>query len=66
VTLTPIPGLDPGELTLNATLTITGGSGKYAVANGTITFEGQAHNFFGGPGLATTNAVYRGCINGVK
>jgi len=41
VTLTPIPG-SSNELTENATLTITGGLGKYAEASGTITLTGKA------------------------
>jgi hypothetical protein len=41
VTLTPIPGF-PNELTESATLTITGGSGKYAGATGTNKLEGKA------------------------
>jgi hypothetical protein len=36
---------------ITAILTITGGSGKYAGATGTITLEGQAHNVFGGAGM---------------
>jgi hypothetical protein len=64
VTLTPVPGKPQGEFTENATLTITGGSGKYAGATGTITLEGQAHNVFGGPGLGTFNVTYKGSICG--
>jgi hypothetical protein len=58
-TLTPIPG-KPGEFTANFTLTITGGSGKYDHATGTITFEGQAH--LGGPGPGTFNVIYQGTV----
>jgi hypothetical protein len=50
VTLTPVPGKPPGEFTLNVVLTLTVGSGKYAGTYGWITFEGQGHNAFGGPG----------------
>jgi hypothetical protein len=63
VTLTPIPGKPPGEFTVNVTLTITGGSGRYDGANGTITYEGQAHNLFG-PAVATFNLTYEGSICG--
>jgi hypothetical protein len=63
VTLTPIPGKPPGEFTENATLTVTGGSGKYAGATGTITLEGLAHNLFG-PGLTTFNVIYQGSVCG--
>jgi hypothetical protein len=67
VTLTPIPNKAPGEFTENATLTVTGGSGKYAGATGTITLEGLAHNLFG-PGLTTFNVIYRGsvCSSNIK
>ena len=66
VALTPVPGAPPGEFTLNVKLSVTGGSGKYAGAtkDSILTFEGQAHNFFGGPGVATANVVYRGFICG--
>ena len=62
VTLTPVPGKPPGEFRANVTLTVTGGSGKYALPTGTITFEGQVHNFFGGPGVATSDVIYRGFV----
>jgi len=61
VKLTPIPGKPPGEFTENATLTVTGGSGKYAGATGTITLEGRAHNLFG-PGVTTFNVIYEGSV----
>ena len=64
VTLTPISGKPPGEFTENATLTVTGGSGKYAGATGTIALEGQAHNVFGGPGVGTFNVIYQGSVCG--
>jgi hypothetical protein len=64
VTLTPVPGKPPGEFTLHVILTVTGGSGKYAGAIGTITFEGQAHNLFGGPGVATFDVIYQGSVCG--
>jgi hypothetical protein len=52
-----------GEFTENATLTVTGGSGKYAGATGTITLEGLAHNLVG-PGLTTFNVIYQGSVCG--
>jgi hypothetical protein len=64
VVLTPVPGKPPGEFALNATLTITGGSGGYAGATGTITFEGQGHNVFGGPGVGTFDVIYQGSVCG--
>jgi hypothetical protein len=64
VALTPVPGKPPGEFTSNATLTVTGGSGKYAGAIGTITFEGQGHNVFGGPGVGTFDSIYQGSVCG--
>ena len=64
-TLTPVPGKPPGEFTENTILTITGGSGKYAGATGTITLEGQAHNVFG-TGPATFDLIYQGSVCGPK
>ena len=61
--LTPVPGKPPGEFTENTTLTITGGSGKYAGATGTITLEGQAHSVFG-PGPGTFDLTYQGSVCG--
>jgi hypothetical protein len=63
-TRTPIPGAPPGEFTVHVDLTITGGSGKYAGAFGTMTFDGQTHNAFGGPGLTTTDLIYQGSVCG--
>jgi hypothetical protein len=64
VTLTPVPGKPPGEFTVNVTLTVTGGSGKYAGALGTITFEEQGHNVFGGSGVGTFDTIYQGSVCG--
>lgn len=63
-TRTPVPGGPPGEFTVHVDLTITGGSGKYAGATGTIALEGEAHNLFGGPGVGTFNVIYRGSVCG--
>ena len=63
VKLTPIPGKPAGEFTENATLTVTGGSGKYEGATGTITLKGRAHNLFG-PALTTFNVTYQGSVCG--
>src|SRR5438874_6973683 len=63
VTLTPVPGKPAGEFTENTILTVTGGSGKYAGATGTITLEGQGHSVFG-PGPATFNLTYQGSVCG--
>jgi hypothetical protein len=64
VTLAPIPGAPPGEFAVHVTLTIDGGAGKYTGASGTITFEGQAHDLFGGPGVGTFDVVYQGSVCG--
>lgn len=59
---TPIPGAPPGEFTVHVGLTITGGSGKYEGATGTMTFDGFSHA--GGPGVGTAELVYRGSVCG--
>jgi hypothetical protein len=48
-TLTPVHGGPTGEFTLHVDLRITGESGKYDGATGTITFDGQGRIPFGGP-----------------
>jgi hypothetical protein len=58
---TPVPG-EPGEFTTHVDLTITGRSGKYAGATGTMTFDGQSH--LGGPGPATADLIYKGSVCG--
>jgi hypothetical protein len=63
-TLTPVPGAPPGEFAGNFIYTITGGSGKYAGATGTITAEGLGHNVFGGPGVGTFDSIYQGSVCG--
>ena len=62
VTMTPVPGRPPGDFTTDETLKITGGSGTYAGATGTITLKGQSRNVFGGPGVGTFNGTYRGSV----
>jgi len=61
VTLTPIPG-SSSEFTENATLTITGGSGRYNGASGTITLEGRA--VFDSAGGGTFDVIYHGSVCG--
>jgi len=63
VQLTPIPDKPAGEFRENATLTITGGSGKYDGATGTITLKGRAHNLYG-PAITTFNVTYQGSVCG--
>jgi hypothetical protein len=63
-TRTPVPGAPPGEFTTHVDLTITGGSGKYEAATGTLTFDGQSHNAFGGPGVANADLTYQGTVCG--
>jgi hypothetical protein len=61
VTLTPAPG-SSSEFTENAILTITGGSGKYKGASGTITLEGKA--VFDSSGGGTFDVIYKGSVCG--
>jgi len=61
VTLTPVPG-SSSEFRENATLTITGGSGKYKGASGTITLEGRA--VFDSSGGGTFDVIYQGSVCG--
>ena len=61
VTLTPVPG-SSSKFTENATLTITGGSGKYKGASGTITLEGKA--VFDSSGGGTFDVIYQGSVCG--
>ena len=63
-TRAPVPGAPPGEFTTHVDLTITGGTGLYEAATGTLTFDGVSHNAFGGPGLATTDLTYQGIVCG--
>ena len=59
VTLTPVPG-SSSKFTENATLTITGGSGKYKGASGTIKLEGQA--VFDSSGGGIFDVIYQGSV----
>lgn len=61
VTLTPAPG-SSSEFTEYAILTITGGSGKYQGASGTITLEGKA--VFDSSGGGTFDVIYKGSVCG--
>jgi hypothetical protein len=59
-TRTAIPG-EPGEFTTHVDLTIVGGSGKYADATGTITFDGISHTTTVPP---TVDLIYKGTVCG--
>jgi hypothetical protein len=63
VTLTPIPG-SSSDFTLYVTLTITGGSGNYTGATGTLTYQGQVN--FDAVGTFHVNATYRGSVCGLN
>jgi hypothetical protein len=62
-TQTPVP-TNPSEQTINVTLTITGGSGKYDGATGMITLTGLAQNVTGAPGVGSIFETYRGSVCG--
>ena len=57
---TPVPG-EPGEFISHVDLTIVGGSGKYAEATGTMTFDGRSHT---GTVPQTVDLVYQGTVCG--
>ena len=59
VTLAPIPG-NSNDFTLYVTLTVTGGSGKYTGATGTLTYQGQAN--VDAAGTFHVHATYRGLV----
>jgi hypothetical protein len=61
ITLTPLPG-SSNEFTVNVTLTIAGGSGKYSGATGKLTYLGLAQ--FSSPTTGTFNVIYRGSVCG--
>jgi hypothetical protein len=60
VTRTPVPG-EPGEFFTHVDLTVVGGSGKYAEATGTTTFDGRSHT---GTVPRTADLVYQGTVYG--
>jgi hypothetical protein len=59
-TRTPVPG-EPGEFITHVDLTVVGGSGKYAGATGTMTFDGRFHT---GTVPETVDLVYQGTVCG--
>ena len=59
-TRTPVPG-EPGEFFTHVDLTVIGGSGKYAAATGTMTFDGRFHT---GTDPQTADLVYQGTVCG--
>ena len=59
-TRTPVPGA-PGEFITHVDLTVVGGSGKYAEATGTMTFDGIFHT---GTVPQTVDLVYQGTVCG--
>ena len=59
-TRTPVPG-EPGEFITHVDLTVIGGSGKYAEATGTMTFDGEGHT---GTVPPTADFVYKGTVCG--
>ena len=64
-TFTPIPGQPIGTVQDNLTLTLTGGTGEFAGATGTINVTGVGHNIFGpgsGPGLGYFDVDYNGTV----
>lgn len=65
-TFTPIPGEPPGYFQDLLTLTIAGGTGRFAGATGTIQVHGQGYNVFAGPGNGYFDVAYKGSVCGVK
>jgi len=59
-TRTPVPG-EPGEFITHVDLTVIGGSGKYAEATGTMTFDGTSHT---GTVPPTADLIYKGTVCG--
>ena len=59
-TRTSVPD-EPGEFISHVALTVIGGSGKYAEATGTMTFDGRSHT---GTVPPTTDLVYEGTVCG--
>jgi hypothetical protein len=62
---TPIPGAPVGTISISATLTVAGGTGKFAGAIGVVQSTGTGFNFFGpnaGPGSTYVEEKYKGNI----
>ena len=57
---TPVPG-EPGEFISHVDLTIVGGSGQYAEATGTMTFDGVSHTL---TVPRTADLIYKGTVCG--
>ena len=53
----------PGEFTVHVDLISLGG-GQVRRRYGTMTFDGQTHNAFGGPGVSATDLTYQGTVCG--
>ena len=64
-TYTPIPGAPLGTVSVATAQTITGGTGKYSGATGTLVVTGIGHNLFGpdaGPGNTNFELEYEGTV----
>ena len=64
-TLTPIPGAPVGTVSESTTLTVAGGTGKFAGATGVLHVTGTGFNVFGpkaGPGSGYFDVNYKGNI----
>jgi hypothetical protein len=64
-TFTPIPGKPVGPVYDELSLTVSGGTGVYAGATGSVQVTGTGHNLFGpgaGPGNGYFQVSYRGNI----
>jgi hypothetical protein len=62
---TPIPGAPVGTISISATLTVAGGTGKFAGASGVVQSAGTGFNVFGpsaGPGSTYLEEKYKGNI----
>jgi hypothetical protein len=59
-TRTPVPG-EPGEFITHVDLKVVGGSGKYAEATGTMTFDGGSHTR---TVPRTADLIYKGTVCG--
>ena len=64
-TVTPIPGAPVGTVSVSGTLTVAGGTGKFAGASGVLQLTGTGFNLFGakaGPGSTYFEENYKGKI----